>query len=485
LTSPATTADIDAFLSQVSQLRHLWNSVDVRALAVHLEDGWHNVLTRCYLDPRAHNRVTRFPSLPVTSRVGCWQHVFALDRLRELLTGVGHGELVIGEQTVTYRAIEAPPSAQSYSFNGSTFNDLSERFRLAYRHWSSLSLGARGNTVWDIVKKVDGGRSALDNEVRAHTHPFDGLSGLAQFALGSPEPFTETATCWFEIFAPLQALLIPERCRYHGGELTFAIRAGSKAVEGDVSLGVFAVGRDPVPYTSSVELGKKEWRKDGSVWATSGSLRPGRGQILTLILRLGGYAVHRLTLFDVSAGSPSPQLAAYRVFDADLSVLTSSLTQEGSAGSSNFERAVARLLTAVGFQVDLLSGDRRLDEAVDLVAYLPSANVCVGVECTIASIGAQGKPGKLVARLQAIANSVPTMDVWGALASPLDRSRLATADLETAAKDGLIVLAQEDLSQLLLFASNVAPVSDVLSFLRSRIPAPRSSESKSTRLNWS
>jgi hypothetical protein len=459
------------FLAAVAKSPELWRSIDVRVLAVRHENDWHNVATRCYLDPRDPRDVVRLPDLPVTEHAGSWQEVLPSSALLGVIEGVEGGKLAVGGEIVKYLAPMAHPSAQLYSFNRYSLIDLSERLYAPYRYWSAHSVGATGNSTWDLLQKVPGGRHTVDNELRAHKAPFDGLSGVAQFAIGSPDPQTDQRLCLFEVFAPLEGLLVTERCSLRGGIIHFTLRAGSEAARRKLELGVFAVvAGDAVPYRTSLDLAGQDWTRDGPHYSLTSSIKVSRAQFATLILRMSGVAVHRLTLIDPLAGSGSVPLAAYRFFDADLHALTESLAQEGALDSSGFERAVARLFMLVGFHVDLLSGDKRLENAPDVMIFAPSTHICIAVECTTGSLDSKGKLGKLVARANALSGAVPGTEVWAVIVTALSRNQLSSGDLERAAADDLVVLAQEDLTELLLMASNGAAVSDVLGFLRSKIP---------------
>lgn len=276
---------VSEFIAVVDRSPELWRSLDIRVLAARLEDGWHNLLSRCYLDAREPDDVIRLPDLPVTEHLGCWQDVVRCSELRRVLESVEQGDLVIGAERVKYIAVMAHPSDQRYSFIRPGLIDQSERLHSSYRYWSAHSVRAVGNPLWDLVQNISGGRGALDNELRTHPEPFDGLSGAAQFALGSPDPLSDDRATVFEVFAPLESLFIVDRCFLRGGELGFAIRAGSEAARRAVELGVFALGPDPVPRRTSLDLSAIEWEPDGPYWIAESSIRLECVQFATLILR--------------------------------------------------------------------------------------------------------------------------------------------------------------------------------------------------------
>lgn len=469
-----STEGVEQFLRAVGRTQHLWRSVDMRVLAAKLGDEWHNLLTRCYLDWRRPEDVIRFTALPLTESVGCWQWVVPIGQVREFLQAVASGELRIADVPIQYRAILAPSPSQPYSIGGYSFSDLSEPHRRSYWYRSCHELRALGNSVHDLTHRA-GGRAALDNAVRVCSVPYDGLDGLARFAVGSPERLEPSRACLFEIFAPLEAVISTETCSFDKGKLHYTVQVGSRDVGQVTELKVFGLGTAPVPLNRTVALRDAEWTPTNSEWRTEGELELSDWRLVTLMLCVGPYAVHRLVLRDLTASSGNTRLETYQLFDRGLSILRDTLTIQGSAGAQ-FEAAIARLFAFLGFVVNRLSGDGRLGESVDLLAHAPVGNSCLAVECTTGSLGSKGKLGKLVSRVAEIRRSLPQLQVWGVMVTSLTQSQLMQSDVDAAAKDRLVVLAQEDLQEMLGLALASAKPAELLAFLQTRVPPEASAK---------
>ncbi len=448
----------------------LWHALDVRVLAVRVAGEWHNLLTRCYLDSRTPERVVTLSNLPRAEDVSCWQQVYPVSDVHKIVKGVEDGELRLGDVRVLYRAIRAPASYEQYSFTGYTFSDLSERFRASFRPWSCHQLTAMGNSVHELIIEVPGRRFRLDNEVRALDSPFDGLDGLARYAVGSSDPLDPNRVCLFELFAPLEVLIRTEQCHFERGVLHYTLRAGSQAVAQASRLSIFARGRSPVPHTGPVTILPNQWKESVGYWEADGDIDLSGRQVATLFVSLGPYNVHRVTLLDAAVGDGNPRLDVFRTLDPDFEVLRDSLTTPGSQGAAQFDAAVARVFALAGFQAIRLSGDKRLEEAVDLVAHVPRSSVCLAIECTTGPLNSKGKLGKLVARAEAIRGDCPQLDVHAAMLTSLERAQVLQADLNTAADEDVAVLCREDLEELLALVLGGGETSEVLSMITVRVP---------------
>lgn len=145
---------IQLFVDAIGRTPALWQSMDVRVLAVRVEGEWHNMLTRCYLDHRPPAEVTRLRELPRTPLVGAWQWVRPVTQLEQLLADVKSGNFAVDNTRICYRALEAPEAHNYYSFGDYGFSDLAEHYRTAYRFWSCHMLSASGNTVHDLLRSM-------------------------------------------------------------------------------------------------------------------------------------------------------------------------------------------------------------------------------------------------------------------------------------------------------------------------------------------
>jgi hypothetical protein len=465
--SALDNGEIQAFLSAVRRSPELWRSVDLRSLAVRLQDGWHNLLTRVYLDPRQPESIESQQDLPVTEHLGCFQSITQPEDIERILIEVAQGRLTVRNQLVAFRAIKAAPGSDRYSFNRYRRLELFDRGRASYRPWSAYSLSAGGNTAWDVLNEISGGRYALDNELRTHPAPFDGIDSAVQFVLEAPDPQRDDQMCFFEAFAPLQGSLVSNQCTISGGELRYEVRAGSEAASERLNLGFLCIRPNAPPKRGSLSLAEAQWECRQGEWYCRGSVAVSDATRVTLILRLAGAAIDRTTVIGGSPGNRAIAVNAYGIIDPGLSHLQSLLRRTTKDGRA-FERGVARLLGLAGLQVDLLGSDKELSDAIDILAFDPFSMTCLAVECTTLSVNS-GKLGKLVGRAGQIRLAVPNTEIVGVIVSALPSSALSKGELEDAAKDGVAVLASEDLEELLLMASRGAPSSEVCALVRGRI----------------
>jgi hypothetical protein len=467
---------------RVSGLAPLWQSVDVRVLAVRNGGKWFNLMTRCYLDSRKTSDVTRLPDLPVEEDIGCWQVVKPANALEGILEEVEKGEFTLADRTVGYLRLPQPGAGtpSPYLFNRGLFSDLTspQHYRI-YPHWSCLWLSAYGYSIYEPINAIAGGQTAIDNILRTLPRPFDGLDGIASFVIGLPEPLRSDRSASFEGVAPFEGRMVNGRCQFEQGTVSVEIEAGSQIAAQRCTLGAFGVGKSPLPFRGSFALPEPRWDATAQRWLINHEFEVPSTQVLTLFLGLSGYNVDRATFVDAGRPVSNVRINTYALVDHDLAVFWRWLAGEGTDRAHDFERAVARLLTFIGFQVDLLADVPQLSEGIDLIAHSSPSRICLLVECTTGSLGTQGKPGKLILRLGAAKEAVRETEFLAVLVTSSKRSHLSQGELGAVSQDEIAVLCQEDLLELWKLAATGAQVAQALDYIKGRIGGEQAGASDS------
>jgi len=459
---------IERFLRAVEEPASLWRSIDLRVLAIRIDDQWHNLATTCSLDTRAPEDVPLYAHWPRSDHVAAGQDVLGIEALSAILSNVAKGQLKLNSEVIHYSTGLSRDERTPYRSWDYSFSSLSER-RVGERPaWAYHQLLGTGDSGDAVIQNLPYRLSELDDTMRALQHPFDGIDGVARILLGETGATRSGRLTIFKALAPIPVRLRPGECRLEGRKLHFAVVSASEPAIDHCSLGFIAMGQDEMPISDSIGLPREGWTSDTEELLFVGKRELPGIQAVSLFLRVGSRVVERMLLVDPAATSWNHRVIAYRVFDPDLDLLRSYLKQAGPADSAVFERGVARLLTLLGFQVDQLSGDRRLGDAVDLIGYADPTPLVFAVECTTGSIDAGGKLGKLVARSKQLEAALPNHEILPVLVTALAGEAISEAELKSAAEDNVAVLAQEDLDELFVMLAEASSLSQVIGYIRRR-----------------
>jgi len=466
------TSHRDAFLNAVDTDRGLWQSIDVRVIAVHAQGAWHNLITQCYLRSMEPGQVPRLTQEVRSPTLWAGQYILPVEELPSLLSAVESGEWATGDNTIIYRRGEfdsGPP--RPYDLANSHFHNLDLRHVHPDFEWAGQVLHASGDHWSTIVQRTPESWQGLESTVRHQPYPFQCLDDLASYITGiQVEALTRQAT--FEVFAPYEVRLVEDGSELEDGTVHFALEAGSAAAAAACTLRVLPEPRGMQVPASTVLPGQAGWsqRPDG-VLTYSGEHTVGPASAAALVLGCGREAVRWLTIRPYMAGSIPVPLAVYRLIDPGLKILKSWLSgKESKDPQGKFELAVARLFTLAGFQANPFTGHKRLSEGVDFLAHARRQHTCVVAECTTGGIDG-AKLTKFVKRLSEIRRALGDVRVIGLLATSTPLEDLSKGEIDRALADGLIIVPAGGLAALFEIVAAGTSVPAVLDFLsRQHIP---------------
>ena len=167
----------------------------------------------------------------------------------------------------------------------------------------------------------------------------------------------------------------------------------------------------------------------------------------TAFIVIGDRCVDRVSVPLASTAS-STRIKAQNAIDPGLERFLKWLRPSGKNKSQQFEAAVGLLFFFLGFHVHPLSGHTRRGDTVDHLAHAPGSSVLLAIECTVGSLDAGGKVGKLIARSEDLRGRLPDTEVIAVLATARQREALSKAEVEKAERDDVVLLAHEELQDL-------------------------------------
>lgn len=477
---------VGEFLEELSESGPLWNSVDLRVVAIRFFGRWCNLVTSCVLDARPTMELPQLSSIVETSNILALQTVFSIAELGTLFERLMSGEIEVEGRAISYRTGEARQERQSEIFEGEPYRwgnvgywDRSSPYAQADLAWSALTFSVNGDTLQTYLRHLPRDFRGLDQEIRTFSRPYDGLGGLVKhFARGS-DRFDGSHSSRFEVIAPFQVRFARELSGFEE-ELRVGIRVGSSIAQNSCHLGYFAVDTQGVPIAGTLNLSdavRIENAPDATVVVTHAAPKAGS---ITLFLSVGPHCVDKITLTRLPAHGPNPRVEAFRTVDPDLDYFRSGFNPGIRPITNAFEQSVGRLFTFLGFTVDVLGPDKKISDGVDLFAY--TQTMAFAIECTTGSIDAGGKLGKLVLRSRAVAAAVDR-EVFAILATSLERERIADHELSQAAEAGVVVLAREELDHLFEMCLANAPLASAAEYIAAqKVPkGPRESPVRMVR----
>lgn len=127
--------EITTFLSAVSETPDLWQSLELRIIAVRLGDRWHSLSLRCQLDARTPDSIPRLAALPITKRVACWQDVRPASQSHHEMAELVVRDDEVGQPPRVRRVRRRQPLAASTASSGAAIRPVVGRRSGALSVW--------------------------------------------------------------------------------------------------------------------------------------------------------------------------------------------------------------------------------------------------------------------------------------------------------------------------------------------------------------
>jgi len=462
---------ITQFLKAITSAVDLWSAIDGRTIAIRTPEGWHSFGTRIYLDPRPPEEVTRFPRLPSNDTLRALQWVQPIAELQPVIEHIVTGTLDLGGTSVLFRELRRKPEdeARPYSYHY-RFSDMTGPYAKEYVHGTAHSLIGYGSATHDVIAQSPSDRDDLDGFLRTVDAPYDGISDLEVFFLGMPAPTKSNTVVGLELFAPYYVRLDRERSRLESGKLSVCVRAEYESHIRRTSVGVFGIGTGNLPVQCTLEPPTVQKAEDNAwEYTVTADLRD--VSWIKLFLKIDRWAVDRMLVQDFSVAANNPRMTAYETIDSGAATFGDWLFPDTpTSKTAEFEQAVARLFTFLGFQVDSFASHKRLSEGVDALAHDPFSRTLLALECTTMTLDTGGKLGKLVARTRALAAAMPNTEVLPVIVTALPPDHLAEAEVQKAGQDGVAIVDRDGLAELASAASAGLPTKSVLASIRAMVP---------------
>jgi hypothetical protein len=433
--------EIAAFANEARESK-IWNAVDVRSIAVKVDGSWENLVTVVKADHRKPKTLPTAGTLPKTSTIRCFHSRKSISELASLLQNINDGIVPHIQGSVKLHRGHDSSTGRSLSY-GDPYLSFDEAFAERSIGFSRHSMRWGGSPVHNVLQAAGTTLDLLDHALRNEARPSDGLYALADEFVGSRTELGPSHMAMVSFTADVQAKL--EASQLSNGNTKVTVRCANKELARLCTVG-FVSQSEEGTGRGVHQLPVEDWRRKAGCWQQTLDIETAPGGSVALLLCALGRCVDRIVVADETL--PPALLSAYRLYDSNLGELRDLLFPDPGSESRNFELAVGRLFTFLGFKVDVLTRSKVLRQAVDVIAVTPDDANVLAIECTSLGINSDDKLGKLQARLEVIRRGLGEYNVIGLMITALERSGILEANLQAAAQNGIVVLSREDLDDL-------------------------------------
>jgi hypothetical protein len=463
--------EILSFIEAISKSPRLWKSLDICIAAIKIGRNWHNVYTGITLSNKSIESGYKWKRISVLNNISIWFGALPKSQLNKILQQIRLGELTIDfiDNKINYQKCQNEPINRAVYSNWD-IQLASRNPSMQYMLWNEHTLSTYRDPFWHLLQDANLREFEIENALRRNTPPIDGFENLGEILGGKRELIQHTKSAAVNVSAPLKIRIDEVSTVLENGKLSFVLEAGTKYAAEQCDLGITTPGKKmdvaekAINKNQRLIINPRSWKSVGGELIYEGAFSIPDAESATLLLQLGGYIIHRVTF---NAKKDNPKMLAYQLYDRGSEHLLEVLKHPRKGGGFGFDQAVARLFTFLGFGTDILAGNvPKQSDTPDILAYLPEKKIVLVMECTEESIDANGKLGKLYARIHEIESVLSECEILGIAVTAYKRDQIQPADMEKAEKSRIIILGQEDLQKLFTLANAWNPEKEAVRYLR-------------------
>jgi len=296
------------------------------------------------------------------------------------------------------------------------------------------------------------GINLLDWQLRSLEFPYDGLDDLLISFLEVPKPSWGRVieSSLVEVIAPIR-LRLGDGCKLYKGKLDIYVEAVSYEKLDDITIGLIEIGNNSQRRSSHV-LTKTDCKKVENRFIIHKKMSVDEAYSVIVFLRFRDNALDMRVIVDPSLLLKNPRILAYSHFDENLNVLKDYLEGKGKGPLKEFEIGVDLLLHFCGFNVGYYGQIKRIQEEIDLVAFVPTSNHIIAVECTTKDLDVNEKLSKFSRRVKELQERLVKFSTIPLIFTALERAKISKSDLKKAKDERIGVVAAEEVQRLLEMA---------------------------------
>ena len=471
-TVAGTPDPIARFENRIHEWEGVWKSIDLRSVCFRQHGGWRNTLASIRLLAGGPEEYGAMDMTYHDDRFAVLQEISDIGSFDDFIDDLRANQLRIGDQTIRLDCPVPPvqPGGQLSPY-GYTFEPQPRRWARTMNYvatdYLTFVLQGRGRQVGEFVTTED--HEHASRALFAHERPYEGFPDVMRSL------FSVTYNLELPGMAAMLTVLAPSYAKIESSEqidgkhLSVRVQGPPRSDASAFRVNSIMRGLDGSAERLSLEF-TEEHRVDSPGYARfDRNVELASTPLVDLFLIYRGEHVDELRLVLPIRDTPNPRLLAHLAFDDQGAKLREYLFPETPKASGGFEMAVAWLFHFCGFEVVSYGvPPAKLDEEIDLLAFMPFAKAVMSLECKASEL----KTDKLVLlanRRDKLKAALPDHDIMAAAVTALDHA--TEPERREARGLDISILTRNEMEEILTMAERHASAQEVMEYVRRKVPS--------------
>lgn len=450
--------DVSRFLEMVQSFKDVWSHIEIRCVAYKVAprqvfpNELYSLGAVAHLVREAIPRELPELNAPPLDKLMLLRDRIELDKIESVVAMLSQGSYTIDNQQVFVIGPEQGGKILSQG-RADWFADsrTGQVFQGEYSgHSVSIHQGSSGEKLCTFLMRDQLDIEELDLAVRRLKRPYidfcDFLSEYLGYRVQDRYGYANP-----HILAHVEAGFVPET-RLVDGLLTVVVEHDPLLQVEQFSIGMIVHSQNNTKHRARIKL------QPGGSSSSGSRARAVRDQSLSqlipkkvdILLQYGDCYIGRLEVQESNprgTGNAIASLQSLSAYDAITKGLLEGDNPKRKPESQHiFEGAVGNILSLNQMQVFDIGKVRRARDEIDFIAFPPSREYCLAIECTTGGI--ESKISNLKSRVGKVRSAldIPVVQI---VATSMERGQLSEASLDDALRDKMLVWTRESLQDLL------------------------------------
>lgn len=458
--------EIEKFKTAIRPFIDIWSLIDVRVICIRLIDKWINLGTTIILRSEAYHEINSLEQLPKTEDIMVLNVLLGTNEIDRVLENLSSGILGINNIEIYYGRKQEKEIRPGIHLHFST-QYRNQRLSFPNIDFTTYLLSGTGDTVNELIEYEK--LKDLEWKLRAFDAPYDSLDDLAKTFLFHPLDGSRCSYIW--VVAPVNARFNHE-CKIYNNKLQIYLEAFGwpKTEKPEVRC---------IQHSGNGHISRSSYKLDAK-WTSKDKYHILRSELdakncreVQLFLILRNVAIEKLTLCNPEIFLRNERVLIHDSFDKGLKSLRKYLNGQGKDVARDFERGVVWLLHLCGFSIISYGFSQGLQNEIDVVAFPPmNMKYIVCIECTIGRPDVKEKLSKLSLRCKELETILKSYNrrILPLIFTSLKSDKIPISEVEKAEKEGVIIVFQERIQELIELSMEPEPLSKVIDYLTPLIP---------------
>lgn len=462
---------IKEFRAAIARFKGYWNQLDVKTLYAKKDNIYINLITSIGLEyvKKPQNIVKK--KYEFSDKLIALHTKFELWRLNPLLHSLIHGKICIPGYEILFGKSKELDLDRTiyYSYKKILINT---QYYLRQNPYTNFIIESNAGEPIRKICKISQIED-INDEIRKFEKPYEDFDDFTHDFFGfylqrRASGYVADMNTFCIIAAPVKVFLT-KKCNLTSEKLQLEIAAELPKKPKDIRIRLISHSYKNQSHRTNFPILYSQWKKLDNYYIFVKNFALGDSRYVKLFLEGNNELLHEMEIENPELRTENVRSSMHALFDPGLEIIENFVHGTGKKRQLDFETGVAWLLHLCGLNIISYGTNKTTQDNVDLVAFSPSGEEIMVIECTTYLPDIKGKLAKLHQRAMKMQKILPQHSLIPIMFTSLPYDEIPPQDFENAQSMDINILTRNVIDTLLKICCKPYPTKATLELVRTSI----------------